>query len=61
VDIEAFHNSFDPSNLYCAAEYIRRRRPDAVVQVIGEQAEQLEDRLYDDKASSAAESVKQGG
>ena len=51
VDVAVFHHSFDPRNLRYAAEYIRRRWPDAVILVIGEQAEQLDDPRYVDKAS----------
>ena len=53
VDIAVLHYSFALHGLRYAAEYIRRRWPDAVILVIGEQAEQLDDPLYDDKASSA--------
>ena len=52
VDVAVFHHSFAPHDLRYAAEYIRRRWPDAVILVIGEQAEQLDDPLYDDRASS---------
>jgi hypothetical protein len=52
VDVAVFHHSFATHDLRYAAEYIRRRWPDAVILVIGEQAEQLDDPLYDDKASS---------
>ena len=52
VDVAVFHHSFAPHDLRYAAEYIRRRWPDAVILVIGEQAEQLDDPLYDDSASS---------
>ena len=52
VDIAVLHYSFALHGLRYAAEYIRRRWPDAVILVIGEQAEQLDDPLYDDKASS---------
>ena len=52
VDVAVFHHSFAPDDLRYAAEYIRRRWPDAVILVIGEQAKQLDDPLYDDKASS---------
>lgn len=51
VDVAVFHHSFAPNDLRYAAEYIRRRWPDAVILVIGEQAEQLDDALYDDKMS----------
>ena len=44
VDIAVLHYSFALHGLRYAAEYIL---------VIGEQAEQLDDPLYDDKASSA--------
>jgi hypothetical protein len=53
VDVAVFHHSFATQDLRYAAEYIRRRWPDAVILVIGEQAEQLDDPLYDDKANSS--------
>ncbi len=52
VDVAVFHRSFVPGDLHYAAEYIRRRWPDAMILVIGEQAEQLDDPLYDDKTGS---------
>ena len=52
VDIAVLHDSIAPHDLRYAAEYIRRRLPDAVILVIGEQVKQLDDPLYDDKASS---------
>jgi hypothetical protein len=52
VDVAVFHHSFALHNLRYSAEYIRRRWPDAVILVIGEQAEQLDDPLYDDKTNS---------
>jgi hypothetical protein len=52
VDVAVLHHSFASHDLRYAAEYIRRRWPDAVILVIGEQADQLDDPLYDDKASS---------
>jgi hypothetical protein len=52
VDVAVFHHSFALHDLRYGAEYIRRRWPNAVILVIGEQAEQLDDPLYDDKASS---------
>lgn len=52
LDVAVFHHSFVPDDLRYAAEYIRRRWPDAVILVIGEQAEQLDDPLYDDKTGS---------
>jgi hypothetical protein len=52
VDVAVLHHSFAPHNLRFAAEYIRRRWPDAVILVIGELSEQLDDPLYDDKTSS---------
>jgi hypothetical protein len=52
VDVAVLHDSFAPRDLRYAAEYIRRRWPDAVIFVIGKQVEQLDDPLYDDKASS---------
>lgn len=51
VDVAVFHRSFSLHDLRFAAEYIRRRWPDAVILVIGEQVEQLDDPLYDDNAS----------
>lgn len=51
LDISVFHHSFALHDLRCAAEYIRRRWPDAVILVIGEQAKQLDDPLYDDQTS----------
>lgn len=52
VDVAVFHHSFDKCDLQCAAEYTRRRWPNAVILVIGEQAQQLPDPLYDDKTTS---------
>ncbi len=52
VDVAVLHHSFAQHDLCYAAEYIRRRWPDAVILLIGEQAEQLDDPLYDDKTSS---------
>jgi len=52
VDIAVLHHSFALHDLRRAAEYIRRRWPDAVILVVGEQAEQLDDPLYDDKTNS---------
>jgi hypothetical protein len=52
VDVAVLHHSFATHDLRYAAEYIRRRWPDAVILVIGEQANRLEDPLYDDKTSS---------
>jgi hypothetical protein len=52
ADVAVFHHSFSPRDLRYAAEYVRRRWPDAVILVIGEQAKQLDDPLYDDKTSS---------
>lgn len=51
VDVAVFHHSFAADDLRYAAEYVRRRWLGAVILVIGEQAEQLDDPLYDDKAS----------
>jgi hypothetical protein len=52
ADVAVFHHSFSRHDLRYAAEYIRRRWPDAVILVIGEQAKHLDDPLYDDKTSS---------
>jgi hypothetical protein len=52
VDVAVIHQSVDACELRYAAEYIRRRWPDAVILVLGEQAEHLDDPLYDDKTSS---------
>lgn len=51
VDVAVIHHSVSPCDLRHAAEYIRRRWPDAVILVIGEQAKQLDDPLYDYKTS----------
>ena len=51
VEIAVFHHSFASHELRYAAEYIRRRWPDAVILVIGEQARQLDDPLYDHRMS----------
>ena len=51
VDVAVFHHSFALHNLRYSAEYIRRRWPDAVILVIGEQARQLDDPLYDHRMS----------
>ena len=53
VDVAVLHGSFASRDLRYAAEYIRRRWPDAVILVIGEQAQHLDDPLYDHKANSA--------
>lgn len=53
VDVAVFHDSFAPHDLRYSAEYIRRRWPDAVILVVGEQAQQLDDPLYDDRANSS--------
>ncbi len=52
VDVAVFHHSFARNGLRDAAEYIRRRWPDAVILVDGEQVEQLDDPLYDDTTKS---------
>jgi hypothetical protein len=52
VDVAVLHHSLALHELRSAAEYIRRRWPDAAILVIGEQAEQLDDPLYDDKTTS---------
>ncbi len=51
VDVAVIHHSVSPCDLRHAAEYIRRRWPDAVILVICEQAKQLDDPLYDYKTS----------
>jgi hypothetical protein len=51
VDVAVFHHSFSLRELRCAAEYIRRRWPEAVILVIGEQAKYLDDHLCDHKAN----------
>jgi hypothetical protein len=51
VDVAAIHHSFALGDLRYAAEYIRRRWPDALILVIGDQAKYLDDPLYDDWAS----------
>jgi hypothetical protein len=52
LDVAVFHHTFALDDLRYSASYIRQRWPDAVILVIGEQAEQLDDPLYDDKTSS---------
>ncbi len=52
VDVAVIHHSVTPCDLRYVAEYIRRRWSDAVILVIGEQAKQLEDPLYDHKTNS---------
>ena len=49
VDVAVFHHSFSFREFRRAAEYIRRRWPEAVILVIGEQAKHLDDPLYDHK------------
>jgi len=51
VDAAVFHHSFSLRELGCAAEYIRRRWPEAVILVIDERAKHLDDPLYDHKAN----------
>jgi hypothetical protein len=53
VDVAVFHHSFPQADLRYSAEYVRRRWPDAVIVVIGEQAEHLVDPLYDNRANDA--------
>jgi hypothetical protein len=50
VDIAVLHHTLAPHKLRYAAEYIRRRWPDAVILAIGEQFEHLDDPLYDHQA-----------
>ncbi len=52
VDVAVFHHSFPQADLRYAAEHIRRRWPDAVIVVVGEQAKHLDDPLYDHRANS---------
>jgi hypothetical protein len=52
ADIAVLHHTFAPHDTRYAAAYIRRRWPDAVILIIGEQADILDDPLYDDKAGS---------
>ena len=52
VDVAVIHHSFSRHDLRYAAEYIRRRWPDAVILVVGEQAKHLDDPLYDHKTGS---------
>lgn len=52
VEVAVFHHSFAREDLHYAAGYIRRRWPDAAIVVIGEQAERLDDPLYDNKTGS---------
>jgi len=51
VDVAVLHHSFALRDLRYAAEYIRRRWPEAVILVIGERAMHLDDPLYDHKAN----------
>ena len=50
VDVAVVHHSFAQEDLRYAAEYIRRRWPDAVIVIVGEQAKHLDDPLYDHRA-----------
>ena len=49
AEVAIVHPSFAHDGQGYAAEYIRRRWPDAVIVVIGEQAKRLDDSLYDHK------------
>ncbi len=51
VDVAIVHHCFDRDHLRYVSEYIRRRWPDAVIVAIGEQAEDLDDPLYDHEAN----------
>jgi hypothetical protein len=51
VDVAIVHHSFAQEDLRYAAEYIRRRWPDAVIIVVGERAKHLDDPLYDYRAN----------
>lgn len=53
VDVAVIHPSFQTRDLCYAAEYIRRRWPDAVILVIGTLAVHLEDPLYDHRVSNS--------
>jgi hypothetical protein len=52
ADVAVIHHSFAQEDLRYAAEYIRRRWPDAIIVVIGEKAKHLDDPLYDIRVSS---------
>jgi hypothetical protein len=56
VDAVVIHRTFDRDDLRCAAQYIRRRWPDALVVVVGEQAKHLDDPLYDHLANGGTSS-----
>ena len=51
VDVAVVHHSFAQDDLRYAAEHIRRRWPDAVIVVVGEQAKHLDDPLYDHRVN----------
>ena len=51
ADIAVIDDSFAQSYVRYAAQYIRRRWPEAVIVVIGEQAKQLDDPLFDNHVS----------
>jgi hypothetical protein len=51
ADVAVVHHTFDQDDLRYAAEYIRRRWPDAVIVIVGEQAKDLDDPLYDHRAN----------
>jgi len=61
VNVAAFHQSFPAHDLRYATEYIRRRWADAVILVIGKQAEHLDDPLDDHKVSSGISSEELAG
>jgi hypothetical protein len=52
VDVAVFQQLFPAHDLRYATEYLRRRWPDAVILIIGKQAEELDDPLYDHRVSS---------
>ncbi len=51
VDAAVIHPTFDRDDLRYAAQYIRRRWPDAMIVVVGERAKHLDDPLYDHRAN----------
>lgn len=51
-DVAVIHHSFHDNEFRGAAEYIRRRWPNALIFVIGEKALKLDDPLYDLRTKS---------